>query len=201
MARPYNPLDKKNLAHSLKLALLKAKPRKLAHPIGGMKGAGVYALYYVGSFDLYRKITERNRASRWEQPIYVGKAAPSGSRKGLVERNAANGHALRDRLKAHQESIKAAFSTLDLKDFSYRAMVVDDIWIPLAESILITTYKPIWNTTVDGFGNNAPGKGRKDGKISPWDTLHPGREWAAMLTGGQKYPVEEVIRRVTKVLA
>ena len=60
----------------------------------------------------------------------------------------------------------------------YRFLVVDDIWIPLGESLLIAKFAPIWNKLIDGFGNHDPGKGRYEGARPKWDTLHPGRGWA-----------------------
>jgi hypothetical protein len=56
--------------------------------------------------------------------------------------------------------------------------VVDDVWIPLGESLLIQRHRPIWNSLIDGFGNHTPGKGRFEGARPAWDTLHPGRHWA-----------------------
>ena len=34
---------------------------------------------------------------------------------------------------------------------------------------------------MDGFGNHDPGSGRYAQQKSPWDELHPGREWANRL--------------------
>jgi hypothetical protein len=59
--------------------------------------------------------------------------------------------------------------------------VVDDIWIPLGESLLIEMFSPVWNRLIDGFGNHDPGKGRYQQQRSPWDVLHPGRSWAEKL--------------------
>ena len=45
---------------------------------------------------------------------------------------------------------------------------VDDIWIPLTESLLIERFKLVWNRVLDGFGNQDPGKernGKRSGKI------------------------------------
>ncbi|WP_298820974.1 Eco29kI family restriction endonuclease [Chloroflexus sp.] len=70
---------------------------------------------------------------------------------------------------------------LSLDDFWRRYLVVDDIWIALAENMLIEMFAPVWNTTIIGFGSHAPGKGRHNQKRSAWDTLHPGRPWAAGL--------------------
>lgn len=58
---------------------------------------------------------------------------------------------------------------------------MDDIWIPLAETIVITQYKPVWNCALDGFGNHDPGAGRYKGKIPSWDVVHPWRDWAKKL--------------------
>ena len=53
--------------------------------------------------------------------------------------------------------------------------------IPLAENMLIETFKPVWNVLIDGFGNNDPGAGRHNQRRSAWDMLHPGRPWAERL--------------------
>ena len=82
-------------------------------------------------------------------------------------------------MKDHADSIKAASSTLKLDDFHCRLLIVDDIWIPLAESLLIAKFAPIWNQRLDGFGNHDPGAGRYKGLQPMWDVLHPGRLWAA----------------------
>ena len=57
--------------------------------------------------------------------------------------------------------------------------MVDDIWIPLGESLLIARFSPVWNALIDGFGNHDPGSGRYNGMRPRWDVLHPGRAWAA----------------------
>ena len=53
--------------------------------------------------------------------------------------------------------------------------MVDDIWIPLGENILIERFKPLWNQVIDGFGNNDPGGRRATQYRSHWDVLHPGK--------------------------
>ena len=78
----------------------------------------------------------------------------------------------------HAETVRAA-SNLDIADFFCRYLIVDDVWIPLAETLLITRFSPLWNSLVAGFGNHDPGKGRHAGRRPIWDTLHPGRAWAA----------------------
>ncbi len=59
--------------------------------------------------------------------------------------------------------------------------MVDDIWIPLAESLLIERFSPVWNKRIDGFGNHDPGSGRHGQQKSQWDTIHPGRPWVTNL--------------------
>jgi hypothetical protein len=118
---------------------------------------------------------------RRAQPIYVGKAIPKGGRKGGLSTDAAKGgNALADRLRQHAASIAEA-TNLTLSDFHVRHLIVDDIWIPLGENMLIETFKPVWNRAIDGFGNKDPGNRRASQYKSPWDVLHPGRAFAAKL--------------------
>lgn len=173
---PYNPLDKKNLGASVAEALLGRRTRSLGD-VDTFSGAGIYAIYYTGKFDAYAPITKRNIGDKFEIPIYVGKAIPKGARKGGVGTESSPTRALSGRLSEHAESIKAT-KNLDLKDFFCRFLVVDDIWIPLGESLLIAKFAPVWNTIIDGFGNHDPGKGRYKGMRPKWDVLHPGRAWA-----------------------
>jgi hypothetical protein len=81
------------------------------------------------------------------------------------------------RLREHADSLRAT-RDLDVNEFRCRYLVVDDIWIPLGESLLISSYRPVWNVSLDGFGNHDPGAGRYEGQRPPWDELHPGRAWA-----------------------
>ncbi len=79
-----------------------------------------------------------------------------------------------DRLRQHAASVDQV-GNLALMDFWVRYLLVEDIWIPLGENILIERFKPIWNRAIDGFGNKDPGKRRATQYRSPWDVLHPGR--------------------------
>jgi hypothetical protein len=180
--KPYNPLHKINLAKSIELEILSSSVIRLEGEIN-LDGAGVYLIYYNGDFDHYSKIARENAAS-WTSPIYVGKAIPAGGRKGGIRaEDAPAGHSLQARLRKHARSIRDA-KNLSEEDFSFRYVVLDDIWIPLGENILIERFKPLWNVAIDGFGNNPQGRGRVAQKRSPWDVLHPGRLAAAELTGG-----------------
>jgi hypothetical protein len=175
---PFNPLDKKNLGASVAEALVSSK----AHPLGGLpafNGAGIYAIYYRGGFDAYKLIADRNAdQANPQSPIYVGKAVPAGARKGGALADPTQSRALFNRLGEHAESIQAA-GNLDIADFTCRYLVVDDIWIPLGESLMIAKFSPLWNTIVEGFGNHDPGSGRYQGLRPRWDAVHPGRSWAA----------------------
>ena len=143
-------------------------------------GAGIYALYYTGKFPLYEKIAKMNRGGVFAQPIYVGKAVPAGARKGGFGLGEEPGQALYKRLCDHAKSVIEA-ENLNASDFFCRFLAVDDIWIPLAESLLIKRFEPLWNRVMDGFGNHDPGKGRYEQKMSQWDSIHPGRPWAVQL--------------------
>lgn len=176
---PYNPLDRTSLGASVSEALLRRDPVPL-RPMAQFVGAGIYAIYYTGDYEPYSPIAERNRDAEWCAPIYVGKAVPAGARQGGYGLGESPGTAMYSRLRQHADSIDAA-RNLDLADFHCRYLVVEDIWIPLGESLLIRTFQPIWNTILDGFGNHDPGSGRYNQQRSPWDVLHPGRSWAERL--------------------
>jgi len=170
--KPYNPLEKRRLAESIVRELLAAEPE----PLGELQpfiGAGIYLIYYCGKFLLYKAL------ATLDHPIYVGQAVSPGGRKGGFS-EITNSPALFNRISQHAASIRQA-ENLDIADFTCRYLVVDEFWISLAESLLIESYQPLWNVVVDGFGNHDPGAGRHQGKRPSWDTLHPGRPWAAKL--------------------
>jgi len=194
---PYNPLDKKNLGVSVADALLvrSAEPLQLSDPF---IGAGIYAIYYVGNFPLYEPIAEANRNGLFNSPIYVGKAVPSGARKGGYGLELSPGTALYKRIKEHAESIEQV-RNLEVSDFYCRYLAVDDIWIPLGESLLIEMFSPVWNVLVDGFGNHDPGKGRYNQQRSPWDEIHPGRPWVLKCQPNKK-SAEEIFEQVQAAL-
>lgn len=170
---PYNPLDKLNLGRSIERAVLNCDSIPLSDA-ASIKGAGVYVIYYTGLFAPYALI------SGGKKPIYVGKAIPKGGRKGGLTKDAAKGRPMADRLGQHATSINEV-GNLDLADFHVRYLMLDDVWIPLGENILIETFKPIWNRAIDGFGNKDPGKRRSKQYKSPWDVLHPGRAFTQKL--------------------
>lgn len=180
--KPFNPLDKRNLGISIANEIFSQEPK----PLKGLvpfEGAGIYALYYTGNYDLYKPISKSNKDGL-SCPIYAGKAIPEGARKGGLGIDIPKGNYLFKRLNEHKKSIESV-SNLNIDDFFCRFLVVDDIWIPLGESLLIEITKPLWNIILDGFGNHDPGSGRYNQQISTWDTLHPGRDWAQKLKTGK----------------
>lgn len=174
---PFNPLDKKHLGESVGQAMLRQPINSLAG-LSKFNGAGVYAIYYSGDFPAYEEIAKRNTSGSYTAPIYVGQAVPEGARKGKL--SPASTETLFRRLNDHKKSLDKA-KNLHIEDFFYRCLIVDDIWIPLGESLLIAKFSPVWNNFIDGFGNHDPGSGRHAGLRPRWDVLHPGRSWAEKL--------------------
>jgi hypothetical protein len=195
---PYNPLDKMNLGRSVAEALL-LRPVSPLTQTADLVGAGVYAIYYSGSFEPYQPVVEKNKDGAFGQPIYVGKAVPKGARKGGLAFDASKGKALRDRLRQHAGSIDEA-TNISLEDFHFRSLIVDDIWIPLGENMMIEQFRPIWNLVIDGFGNKDPGVRRASQYRSPWDVLHPGRQFAEKLADGS-VTVQALISRLAEYFA
>jgi hypothetical protein len=166
----YNPLDKVNLGKSVAQALVEREALGL-QGLAAFDGAGVYAIYCCGSFAPYERMAQLNRGTDPKVPIYVEKAVPEGARKGAQVGETIATRALFKRLQDHAKSI-AAVSNLSMVDFSCRYLAVDDIWIPLGESLLITTFAPLWNLVIDGFGNHDPGAGRYSGLAPSLAQLH-----------------------------
>ena len=165
---PSNP----NIAGRIIGIALIAQPRKPLATIERFYGSGVYALYYNGDFNAYRAITKK------EHPIYVGKANPADpASKTAMEQ----GERLANRLKDHRKNIVKATTTLRVEDFEYRALVVQTGYQSAAEDYLKELFKPIWNSETNvcyGLGKHGDDPETRANLRSPWDTLHPGRDWA-----------------------
>lgn len=193
----FNPLDKRNLGNSVVEALLKCPAQPLAE-VANQPGAGIYAIYYQGQCPFYRELSLINQKEP-RHPIYVGKAIPKGGRKGANMDASLESTALSGRLQEHKTTIESVPS-LDIGDFLYRSLVVDDIWISLGETLVIQRYQPLWNQVVDGFGNHDPGAGRYGGMRPSWDELHPGRPWAAKCQP-PKLSRQQILERVAAYMA
>lgn len=139
---PYDPLDLRTLAESMVKVVLEQR----VYPLGEVppfEGAGVYVIYYTGNYDPYKSIAQRNKGSKWDQPIYVGEAARKGGRKGGVLAVGPAGKVLLGRLKNHVDSIRGT-TNLKVEDFFCRYLVLKDFFIPPCESLLIGEHASIW---------------------------------------------------------
>lgn len=167
----FDPSDPLKIGQVIAGALL-LEPRHPLEKLPRFWGAGVYALYYTGSFDAYGPIR------RTEHPIYVGKADPRTTHAKTAREQ---GETLSKRLAEHAKTIRSA-ENLGIGDFECRYLVVTSAWQKAAEDHLIEMYKPIWNNEIKicfGFGKHGDKATTRANKRSPWDTLHPGRRWAA----------------------
>ena len=68
-----------------------------------------------------------------------------------------------------------------------------------AGDYLINSFKPIWNLETKicfGLGKHGDSSETRVNKRFPWDTPHPGREWADAMTDNQKPPttiIEQIV--------
>ncbi len=160
--RYHNPLTLEELGRNAASAIRNWPA--VSMPPERFDGAGVYAIYFRGRHPPYPNISIPE-----DYPIYVGKAVSSSN----------NRYPLNRRLNDHTGSIENA-EDLNLPDFWCRWIVLDDVWIGMTEQVLIDAHEPIWNLSiVRGFGNHNQGGTRNTQERSRWDTLHPGRSWAA----------------------
>lgn len=160
-------------------------PVQTLPPPENFLGTGIYALYYTGKNPLYVKYSELNRLS-YSAAIYVGKAVPKGWRQSRsIHDPLKQSGELCNRLREHARSIDAV-SGLSPKDFMCRFVIFEDAgsdMIGTIEAALIRLNRPLWNSSLDGFGNHDPGKGRYEQARSDWDVIHPGRQWALKCNG------------------
>ena len=175
----FDPSNPKVVGRFVALAMVAQDRHHLAE-IPKFYGSGVYAIYYTGSFPAYQLI------SNTETPIYVGQAAPAVSNaRTAIEQGAK----LCGRLSDHRKNIGKAADTLALADFEFRSLVVQSGWETAAEDYLIHLFRPIWNSETNilyGLGKHGDSAITRANKRSPWDTLHPGRAWAAASTEDAK---------------
>jgi hypothetical protein len=168
----FDPGNPKIVGRFISLALV-AQARHGLSDIARFYGSGVYAIYYKGAFPLYTRLAGS------ETPIYVGQAAPAiNNARTPMEQ----GDRLCRRLDEHRKNIKKASQSLDLRDFEFRSLVVLSGWETAAEDYLIHLFRPIWNSETRilfGLGKHGDDAETRANKRSPWDTIHPGRAWAA----------------------
>lgn len=146
------------------------------------EGNGIYAIFLTAP-----QGSEYEGYVSADRPIYIGKAVVDGSRQGNVSNNSDKDFKIYSRLREHRRSIELG-AGINTSMFKYTYITLSGIATNLnaaIESHLIRTFKPLWNSKIDGFGNHAPGSGRYEQSPSEWDTLHPGRAFAAKLTGAK----------------
>jgi Eco29kI restriction endonuclease len=144
-------------------------------------GSGVYAIYYTGQHPAYSEIT------RTETPIYVGKADPDEPRAATPRQQGAR---LFGRLADHRKVIQMVEryaltnnlpDPLLIADFECRRMVCATNAQLVAEKHLIEIFRPAWNQESKicfGMSKHGDSSDTRRNKKSPWDVLHPGRDWA-----------------------
>lgn len=166
----FDPSDPRLIGRFVALALV-SQPTVPLPDLARFYGSGVYAIYYRGDFPLYAPIRDT------ETPIYVGQAAPDNPR---ARNPSEQGEKLSGRLNDHRRSI--AKTDLRLEDFVCRTLVVQSGFETAAEDYLIHLFEPIWNNETNllfGLGKHGDAATTRGNRRSPWDTLHPGRAWAA----------------------
>ena len=166
----FDPSEPRLIGHFVALALISQDRR----PLGDLPkfyGSGVYAIYYTGDHDLYAPI------SGTETPIYVGKADPPANATTVIQQELK----LHGRLDEHRKSITKV-AGIEIEDFECRALAVQSGYQAAAEAHLIRLFRPIWNNETRilfGIGKHGDAATTRANNKSPWDTLHPGRPWAA----------------------
>jgi hypothetical protein len=185
-------LGKTNVAETVAGQLL-AEPLSSMPPSESFPGAGLYALYYLGDFPAYAPIAPP-ASGPGDLPIYIGRAIPPMARAGVVGLLPPTTEpVLYKRLCEHASTLNHVQNLL-LRDFRCRYLVIDDIWVPLAEALMIQQYQPVWNQVLRGFGNHYPGAGRYFAPRPDWDELHPGRSWAAKQSPARHSAKESLAR-------
>jgi hypothetical protein len=183
----FNPLDTGSLTKVFANELVSRSCVRLpAIDASTILGSGLYALYYDGDFESYARLS----LAGCDWPIYLGSALPSGARTGKVRSGGKS--PILERLERHASSVSAA-NNLDASHFHARWFEVDEPFIILGEILLLRFYRPLWNATLPGFGAKVVGGQRTGGRVSRWDTLHPGRR------GMGTSPGHEITRIKTEI--
>jgi hypothetical protein len=175
----FDPLAVEHIGVTLGVELVQQILHTLPPPTE-FEGAGVYALYYCGGHPAYADLVALD-AGQWRYPVYIGKAVRKNAKQGFNPKPTTD-KAIYSRLQDHASSIES--TDLKLGDFRCRYIVINDAFIGLAESVLITLFRPPWNGM--GIGNKVVGKNRTAGTPSLWDALHPGR--GGRPAGAERYP-------------
>lgn len=165
-------------------------------------GTGVYALYFTGQYQAYKRYAELNRLE-YKYPIYVGKAVPKGWRQSRISDGVSKPSSeLFNRIREHTRNINQV-EGINPEDFSCRFVIFEaegSDMIGTIEAALIKLNRPLWNSALDGFGNHTPGAGRFNQAKSDWDVIHKGRPWAEKCTGIPRERTE-ILERISEHLS
>lgn len=176
----FDPANPDTIGRLVVLALL-AQERVPLLELRPTYGSGVYAIYYIGDHPAYARI------SKTETPIYVGKADPDEPKAAMPREQ---GVRLFGRLADHREAIRTVETyaidnglpqPLKVQDFECRRLVCATNAQLVAERQLIDVFKPAWNSETKicfGISKHGDNSETRRNKKSPWDVLHPGRDWA-----------------------
>ena len=172
-------------------------------PPPSFTGSGVYALYCTATKGPYAKFGKEINRLEYKVPIYVGKAVPPGWRQSRqLSDDTDTSSSLYSRLCEHARSIEQG-KGLTISDFACRFLIFEGASVAMiaaVEASLIGLYTPVWNSVVDGFGNHAPGSKRASGRMTQWDSLHPGRKWLDGMTGDQQ-DAKAIVKRIKDYMA
>lgn len=199
--RRFDPLDYGSLAKTLADRLMESELAPLSE-VERFDGSGIYALFYEGRFPAYQKLARINSVRPGSFPIYIGEAVPktlTGKSFEFADDTDSTKDRLYRRIRHHMGSLTKA-ENLDVGDFSCKMLVLRPMWVPLAESALIGTFVPVWNSVVPGFGNHDPGRGRGLGMLSDWDVLHPGRGLRGIAPDDPEQKAKEIARRARQAI-
>ncbi|HWI81515.1 Eco29kI family restriction endonuclease [Ramlibacter sp.] len=194
----FDPSNPETAGRLVALALI-AQERVRLDRIARTYGSGVYAIYYRGNHPAY------TRLSRSETPIYVGKADPQ---QPDARTSREQGPQLYGRLADHRRMIKTVGEyaqrqglgyPLRVEDFECRRLVCSTNAQLVAETHLIGIFKPIWNKEFGicwGISKHGDAATTRRNRRSPWDVMHPGREWAMHEDLEDKMSPEVIVQRI-----
>ncbi|MEV7926147.1 Eco29kI family restriction endonuclease [Kitasatospora sp. NPDC088779] len=168
----FDPLRPESLVHSVVERFRSVEAASLVKAASWARNSGIYAIYYIGANELYAPV------SGTSIPLYVG-----GVQKGpgSVPMDAyLKPPAVSVRLEEHCRTLDQS-RNLDPMDFCVRVLFIDDLFIAPAVAELNSEFKPLWNTTLEGFSIRHPGRTRIQHAPRPkWHELHAGPDsWAA----------------------
>lgn len=196
----FDPTNPDTAGRLVALALI-AQDRVPMDRIARTYGSGVYAIYYQGDHPAYAPV------SGTETPIYVGKADPKQADARTAREQ---GPQLYGRLADHRRMIRtvgeyaaanALPNPLRVEDFQCRRLVCATNAQLVAERHLIGTFNPIWNNEVGicwGISKHGDAAKTRKNKRSPWDVMHPGRNWAMDEELEDKMSPELIVSRVAE---